>query len=112
MKTKLTDTLDYSKTLDFNHHGLVDNIAIFSAHTLFCCCDCVISIRERFLESRCVRLRLRIFSFTCLTQRHLQLTFSGTPIGVSAIFCPLRAQKTRYYLTRRSPVEPQFQGYQ
>ena len=35
MKTKLTDTLDYSKTLDFNHHDLVDNIAIFTALALF-----------------------------------------------------------------------------
>ena len=47
MKTKLTD--DYSKTLDFNHHELVDNIAIFTALALF-------QVAERFLESRCVRL--------------------------------------------------------
>ena len=61
MKTKLTDTLDYSKTLDFNHHDLVDNIAIFNAHAPFCCCSRIVS---GFLESRCVRLRLRIFTFT------------------------------------------------
>ena len=46
MKTKLTD--DYSKTLDFNHHELVDNIA-FTALAFFL-------VGERFLESRCVRL--------------------------------------------------------
>ena len=51
MKTKLTDTLDYSKTLDFNHHDLVvDNIAIFTAHPLFCCCSCVVSGRRTFFR--------------------------------------------------------------
>ena len=46
MKTKLTDTLDYSKTLDFNHHDLVvDNIAIFTAHALFSCTSRVVSGR-------------------------------------------------------------------
>ena len=77
MKTKLTDTPDYPKILDFNHHELADNIAIFTALAFF-------QVGERFLESGCVRLRLRIFSFTCLTQRYLQLTFGGTPLGVSA----------------------------
>ena len=42
MKSKLTDTPDYSKTLDFNHHGLVDDIAIFTAHAPFCCCSRVV----------------------------------------------------------------------
>ena len=49
MKTKLTDTPDYSKIFDFNHHDLVDNIAIFNALALF-------QVGERFPESRCVRL--------------------------------------------------------
>ena len=49
MKTKLSDTSDYSKTLDFNHHGLVDNIAVFTSLALF-------QAGERFPESRCVRL--------------------------------------------------------
>ena len=44
MKTKLTDTPDYSKTLDFNHRDLVDNIAIFTALALF-------QVGERFPES-------------------------------------------------------------
>ena len=49
MKTKLTDTLDYSKTLDFNHHDLVvDNIAIFTAHALFCCCSRIVSSSRTF----------------------------------------------------------------
>ena len=57
MKTKLTDTPDYSKTLDVNHYDLVHNIAIFTAHALFCCGSRVVSSRrERFSESRCVRL--------------------------------------------------------
>ena len=49
MKTKLTDTPDYSKALDFNHHELVDNIAIFTALAL-------LQVGERSPESRCVRL--------------------------------------------------------
>ena len=43
MKTKLTDTPDYSNILDFNHHDLVNNIAIFTAHAPFCCCSRVVS---------------------------------------------------------------------
>ena len=43
MKAKLTDTPDYSKTLDFNHHDLVDDIVIFTAHAPFCCCSRVVS---------------------------------------------------------------------
>ena len=53
MKTKLADTPNYSKTLDFNDHDLVNNIAIFTAHAPFCCCYRVV---PGFLESRCVRL--------------------------------------------------------
>ena len=49
MKTKLTDTPNYSKTLDINHHELVNNIAIFTALAL-------LQVGERFPESRCVRL--------------------------------------------------------
>ena len=61
MKTKLTDTPYYSKNLDFNHRDVVDDTAIFTAHAPFCCCSRVVS---GFLESRCVRLRVCIFSFT------------------------------------------------
>ena len=44
------DTPDYS-TLDFNHH-LVDNIAIFTAHILFCCCSRVVSSRRTFSRGK------------------------------------------------------------
>ena len=40
--------LHLTTTLDFNHHDLVNNIAIFTAHALFCCCSCVISRRRTF----------------------------------------------------------------
>ena len=52
MKTKLTDTPDYPKTLDFSHHELVDNIAIFTAHALFCCCSRVVSGRRTFSRAK------------------------------------------------------------
>ena len=48
METKLKDTSDYSETFDFNHHDLVDNITIFTAHALFCCCSRVVSGRRAF----------------------------------------------------------------
>ena len=60
MKTKLTDTPDYSKTLDFNHHDLVHDIAIFTAHTLCRCCFCVISSRRTFSR---VKVRQAVTSY-------------------------------------------------
>ena len=48
MKTKLTDTHDHGETLDFNHHDLVNNIAICSTHALVCICSRDLSIRRTF----------------------------------------------------------------
>ena len=60
MKTKLTDTPYYSEILDFNHHDLVDNIAIFTAHALFCCCSRVVSGRGTFSR---VKVRQALTSY-------------------------------------------------
>ena len=48
MKTKLTDTLDHSKTLDVNHHDLIDLIAIFTTPAPVCYCSRDPSSRRTF----------------------------------------------------------------
>ena len=60
MKTKLADIPDCGKTIDFNHHDLTDNIAIFTAHALFCCCSRVVSGRRTFPR---VNLRQALTSY-------------------------------------------------
>ena len=52
MKPRLTDTLDHSKILDFNHHNLVDNLAIFTTYALVCYCS-------RDVSSRRTRVKVR-----------------------------------------------------
>ena len=46
MKARLTATLDHSKILDFNHHNLVDNLAIFTTYALACYCSRDVSSRR------------------------------------------------------------------
>ena len=96
MKTKLTDAHDYSKTLDINHHDLVDNIAIFTAHTLFCCCDCVISRRRTFSRVK-VRQALTLYLL-------VHLTNSTTLIGYIQRYSTRRFRKFLLFTSSEDPL--------
>ena len=45
---KLTDTLEHSKTLDFNHHDFVDDMATPTTPALVCYCSHNFSSRRTF----------------------------------------------------------------
>ena len=47
-KTRLTDTFDHNKTLDFKHHDVVDNIATFTTPAFVCYCSRDLSSRRMF----------------------------------------------------------------
>ena len=61
-KTKLIDTLAHSKTRarNFNHHDLVDNVAIFTTPALVCYCSRDLSIRRTFAR---VKVRQALTSY-------------------------------------------------